>query len=353
MSMDAQHYHCKSFNRTDTEDETRDLGMYHEKVERHSLPTVSHHSPLKDAVSTPGDVSGKFVIPRFSRTNESMFTNPKQSQFDRGLYQCTSGDESACTDAMGSSGSIRLGLSLDANLGLLTVSLKQAFDLPSKRQDDNPNPYFRVALDVPEGNKTQHQSKTFVGTTSPEIEEDFYFQIPAAQIASCRLEIMIYDYDQFSVDECVGYCWLTLGRLSPSLEKSNPTVFWAEVLPYDENGGSGYGEVLFSLAYLSQAQRLTMNIFKARNLRCRTDGAISMRVSIVGSDEKRIKRKKTGSRRNVRNAQFNESLTFGVPKRALCDTTLEIEVQGFMASDHSRGKISSTAVSTGGAMILD
>ncbi|ETN82678.1 C2 domain protein [Necator americanus] len=216
-------------------------------------------------------------------------------------------------------------MSLDANLGLLTVSLKQAYDLPSKRQDDNPNPYFRVALDIPDGTKTQQQTKTFRATTSPEIGEDFYFQIPAAHIASCRLEIMVYDYDQFSVDECVGYCWLTLGRLSVSLEKENPTVFWAEVLPYDENGGSGFGEVLFSLAYLSQAQRLTMNIFKARNLRCRGDGAISIRVSLIGNDEKRLKRKKTVSRRNVRNAQFNESLTFGVPKRSLCDVSLEIE----------------------------
>ncbi|KAL6725135.1 hypothetical protein Aduo_019947 [Ancylostoma duodenale] len=234
-------------------------------------------------------------------------------------------DESACTDEMGSSGSIQLSLSLDANLGLLTVSLKQAYDLPSKRQDDNPNPYFRVALDIPDGVKTQQQTKTFRATTAPEIGEDFYFQIPATQIASCRLEIMVYDYDQFSVDECVGYCWLTLGRLTVSLEKENPTVFWAEVLPYDENGGSGYGEVLFSLAYLSQAQRLTMNIFKARNLRCRGDGAISMRVSLLGNDEKRLKRKKTASRRNVRNAQFNESLNFGVPKRSLCDISLEIE----------------------------
>ncbi|KHJ93917.1 C2 domain protein [Oesophagostomum dentatum] len=341
MSMDAHHYRCKSFNRTDTDDDARSLDNFRERVQRPTRDILPVRDPLATTSVPTGDVSGKFVIPRFSRISQSMFVNPQQSQFDRGLYQCTPPDESACTDEMGSSGSIQLSLSLDANLNLLTVSLKQAYDLPSKRQDDNPNPYFRVALDIPEGAKTQQQTKTFRGTTSPEIGEDFYFQrqtmnspvgdtrsvqIPAAQIASCRLEIMVYDYDQFSVDECVGYCWLTLGRLTVSLEKDNPTVFWAEVLPYDENGGSGYGEVLFSLAYLSQAQRLTMNIFKARNLRCRGDGAISMRVSLIGNDEKRLKRKKTASRRNVRNAQFNESLTFGVPKRSLCDVSLEIEV---------------------------
>ncbi|VDM55253.1 unnamed protein product [Angiostrongylus costaricensis] len=144
----------------------------------------------------------------------------------------------------------------------------------------------------------------------------------------CSLSLLVsFILPHFSVDECVGYCWLTLGRISVSLEKNNPTVFWAEVLPYDENGKSGFGEVLFSLTYLSQAQRLTMNIFKVRNLRCHTDGGISIRVTLVGNEDRRLKRKKTGSRRNVRNAQFNESLTFGVPKRSLCDISLEVEVR--------------------------
>lgn len=67
----------------------------------------------------------------------------------------------------------------------------------------------------------------------------FPFQTPslATAIAACRLEVMVYDYDQFSVDECVGYCWLTLGRVAISTDKDAPTVFWAEVLPFDENGG--------------------------------------------------------------------------------------------------------------------
>ncbi|VDL72882.1 unnamed protein product [Nippostrongylus brasiliensis] len=155
------------------------LSFFRERVERQPVIGRTSTTSMKDAIhgSVPaGDVSGKFVIPRFSRTNQSMFTNPQQSQFDRGLYQCTPPDESACTDEMGASGSIQLSLSLDANLGLLTVSLKQACDLPSKRQDDNPNPYFRVSLDIPDGAKTQQQTKTFRATTSPEIGEDFYFQ---------------------------------------------------------------------------------------------------------------------------------------------------------------------------------
>uniref|UniRef100_A0A1I7X5A2 Serine/threonine-protein phosphatase n=1 Tax=Heterorhabditis bacteriophora TaxID=37862 RepID=A0A1I7X5A2_HETBA len=267
MSIEPERVRCKSFNRTDTDDDARSSEISHEKINRKQ----SRIRQVKDAVVNTlpkGDLSGLFTIPRVHRTNRSMFTNLQQNQFDRGLYQCTAPDESVCSDEMGTAGSIQLSLSLDANLGLLTVSIKQAIDLPSRRQDDNPNPYFRVGLEIPDGpSKTEQQTKTFRGTASPNIDEEFYFQ-------------------------------------------------------------KGYGEVLFSLAYLSHAQRLTMNVFKARNLRCQGEmsGAISIRVSLLSGDEKRLKRKKTAAKRNMRNAQFNESLTFGVPKHSLCNVMLEIEV---------------------------
>ena len=46
----------------------------------------------------------------------------------------------------------------------------------------------------------------------------------------------------------------------------------------------------------------------------------------MGDNEKRLKKKKTSSKKNVRNLQFNESLTFNVPKHSLCDMVLDIEV---------------------------
>lgn len=54
--------------------------------------------------------------------------------------------------------------------------------------------------------------------------------------------------------------------------------------------------------------------------------ANSIRVSILNKSEKRIKRKKTSSKKNTHCPQFNEALTFNVPKTSLCDTVLEIEV---------------------------
>jgi hypothetical protein len=93
----------------------------------------------------------------------------------------------------GNCGCLKLSLHMDQNLNLLTVSLRQAMDLVAKRQveefiiviisilfkDGNPNPYFKVALDIPESPlpKVEHRSKICKQTSSPIVQEDFFFQV--------------------------------------------------------------------------------------------------------------------------------------------------------------------------------
>lgn len=59
------------------------------------------------------------------------------------------GDESACSSVtMSAVGSIQLSVSHDVNLNLLTVTIVKAVDLPTKREDDLPNPFMKVSLEV-------------------------------------------------------------------------------------------------------------------------------------------------------------------------------------------------------------
>lgn len=309
------HVRVASLQRTDTEDEV--------PIEMQA----TYLDTMKESKMPKGDLSSLFTIPQAKKKVRSMFTSLHQNQFDRGMYQCQMADESACSSVtMTSSGSVQLGVTYDSNMGLLTVALKQALDLPSKREDDKPNPYLRVSLEIPDSAtpKVENQTKTFTATVSPLIEEEFCFQVTQTQLSQCRLEIMVFDYDQFSIDECVGYCWVTIGRLT--LENSLQTVFWAEVLPFDEHDGKALGEILFSLSYLSHAQRLSMNIFKVRNIRTRAEGNISLRVTLLSGIEKKLKKKKTTSHKLSRSVQFNECLTFSIPKHSLCDVLLEIEL---------------------------
>ncbi|CAI5454706.1 unnamed protein product [Caenorhabditis angaria] len=321
MGSSPLHVRCTSFNRTNTEETTP----------FDTKPTLLEC--FRDSPIPKGDLSNLFMIPKAKKGPRSMFSNLHQNQFDRGLYQFPTqmGDESACSSVtMTTSGSLQLSVSHDVNLNLLTVSVKQGLDLPTRREDDQPNPFMKVSLEIPESKKpnVEHQTKTYMSTSSPQINEDFYFPVTAQQLSTCRLEVMVYDYDQFSVDECVGYCWLTLGRINEQFEHDTPTTFWAEVLPYEDGESKGFGEVLFSLAYLSHAQRLSMNIFKVRNIRCRNEkeGNIALRVTLLSGGEKTLKKKKTSSKKLQRSVQYNECLTFTIPKHTLCDVLLAVEL---------------------------
>ena len=70
-----------------------------------------------------------------------------------------------------------------------------------------------------------------------------------SQLNVSKLEVLFYDFDQFSVDECIGYCWLTIGRLDICTDSVAPTVFWAEVLPIQDADGV---RALFSPQILSK-----------------------------------------------------------------------------------------------------
>ena len=138
-----------------------------------SLTNVCRPPPI-------GDLSDAFHVPRLGTPQKSMFRSLDQSQIDRGLYQTTMDAESGYDEeSCGNGGSIKVALSMDNNLGLLTVELKQAVDLVAKRQDGYPNPYFKVKLDVPESSepKIQQQSKVYKNTSSPVVEEEFFFQV--------------------------------------------------------------------------------------------------------------------------------------------------------------------------------
>uniref|UniRef100_A0A7E4UWD7 C2 domain-containing protein n=1 Tax=Panagrellus redivivus TaxID=6233 RepID=A0A7E4UWD7_PANRE len=332
IATSPPHYvRCKAIPRLDTDDDREFDNEKGQSTYSLECRKQSRIQPIKKPIPPLGDLSDAFTVPKKQPSSSSMFRNPEQSQIDRGLYQTTMDAESGYDEeSCGTGGSIKLALSMDTNLGLLTVSLKQAVDLVPKRQDGYPNPYFKVTLDVPESTtpKTQQQSKIYKNTSSPTIEEEFFFQVPNGVLNQCRLEIMVFDYDQFSVDECIGYCWLTLGRVTVSTTNV-PTVFFAEVLPFDDDGGHGFGEVLLSLTYLCKAQRLTVNVFKARNLHVDNGSdhlsAVAIRIALVANNEKRLKRKKTSLKKNTANPQFNESLSFGIPKHTLCDSSLEIE----------------------------
>jgi len=55
-------------------------------------------------------------------------------------------------------------------------------------------------------------------------------KIPNDALDQCKLEVLVYDFDQYSVDECIGRCCLALKSVEMSSDPAQKTVFWAEIM---------------------------------------------------------------------------------------------------------------------------
>ncbi|KRT86241.1 C2 domain containing protein [Oryctes borbonicus] len=86
---------------------------------------------------------------------------------------------------------------------------------------------------------------------------------------------------------------------------------------------------MVSLAYLPSAERLTVVIIKARNLRIVDDTRNSsdpfVKVYLL-QGQKKLKKRKTDVHRNTICPVFNEALTFDIDKETLKKCTLEFYV---------------------------
>lgn len=83
--------------------------------------------------------------------------------------------------------------------------------------------------------------------------------------------------------------------------------------------GTEFGELMFSLSYLPTAERLTVVVVKARNLRFQDDRAAGdpfVKVYLMHQGKK-IHKKKTSTKRAERGPIFNEAMIFSVPAHTL------------------------------------
>jgi Ca2+-dependent lipid-binding protein len=73
------------------------------------------------------------------------------------------------------------------------------------------------------GTSSQLQSRVHRKTVCPEFEESFVFDVGQLDLAHRTLEILVYDYDQFSKDECVGQVLYPLDQVAVALATMPPS----------------------------------------------------------------------------------------------------------------------------------
>uniref|UniRef100_A0A915JMU1 C2 domain-containing protein n=1 Tax=Romanomermis culicivorax TaxID=13658 RepID=A0A915JMU1_ROMCU len=300
-----------------------------------SLDSLSKSMEVKPTKIQP-DLSDKFYVPLKKleyRGSCSMFRGVDMTKIDKDLYDS---NRHSCYPSeipvLGPCGSLQLSLFHDLQLNVLRVTLLQVKDLTARKTSSNPNPYFKVSLMPVDGPKLKqtYQSNIYKNQRSLTLEEQFFFDVAKHPIDDYNLQIIVFDRDESTVDESIGCCWLGLSRINFSA-KVNKTkaIFWLEIMPVENENENARGEIMFSVSYLSKAQRLILNVIKARNLVAPEDlnepPDPCIRVTAI-CNNKKLKTKKTAVRKATYDPVYNESLTFNIPKNSLCDTILLINV---------------------------
>nr|CAD7424411.1 unnamed protein product [Timema monikensis] len=218
-------------------------------------------------------------------------------------------------------GSLQMTLSYDPPAGILTIRLIEAHDLQARDFSGTADPYAKIRL-LPDRTNIW-QTRIHKRTLNPVFDEDFVFEVRPATLGRRVLEVILYDFDAYSRHHSIGGVKLPLAHI----DLSEKVTLWKGLGPCSEQDAKAeLGDLMVSLAFLPSAERLTVVILKARNLRVvddtRTSSDPFVKVSLLQGG-KRIKKKKTGVHRNTLNPVFNEALTFDVSRDTLNRGTLE------------------------------
>ncbi|XP_021929129.1 synaptotagmin-10 [Zootermopsis nevadensis] len=252
-----------------------------------------------------------------------MHTKLDHTKIDTSLYQKPSPSRTPSSPE-DIRGSIQLTLTYDPAAGILTIRLIEAHDLQARDFSGTADPYAKIRL-LPDRSNVW-QTRIHKRTLNPVFDEDFVFEVRPTTIGRRTLEVILYDFDAYSRHHSIGGVKLPLAHI----DLSEKVTLWKGLSPCSEQDAKAeLGDLMVSLCFLPSAERLTVVVIKARNLRVvddtRTSSDPFVKVTLLQAG-KRVKKKKTGVHRNTLCPVFNEALTFDVSREALRRSTIEFYV---------------------------
>ncbi|XP_062140506.1 uncharacterized protein LOC133848828 [Drosophila sulfurigaster albostrigata] len=222
----------------------------------------------------------------------------------------------------------------------LTVSVLEAKDLiyPLSMGIDSLDTFVRIYL-VPD-HAGGMQTKVVQSSLTPAYNETFNFRLKRQH---GRHSLWFHLYHNGPAHTLIGEAEMEIG------EMVRPVTTWIP-LSDSRKCNARWGELMFSLSYLPTAERLTIVVVKARNLKLQPDsdtadgeaeqppikthspnaGALQhvfVKVYLMNNDKKVLK-KRTSLKRQDRSPTFNESMIFSLPPQGLTTVQLRLTVFG-------------------------
>ncbi|XP_029993509.1 synaptotagmin VIII isoform X4 [Sphaeramia orbicularis] len=234
-------------------------------------------------------------------------------------------------------GKLLYSLEYNAAQTELTVGIKQADNLKAMDLGGSSDPYVKIYI-CPDKTKTC-ETKVFRNTLKPVFNEQFTFQITKSSLLKSTVVMQVFDFNRFSKHEIIGEIRLQLG----SIDWNHVIEEWQDLAEPAKFEEENLGEICFSLRYVPTANKLTVVILEAKNLKSMDIGGTSdpyVKVQLA-LDKRKWKKRKTSIKKKTLNPYYNESFTFTVTFEQIQKVNLVISVwdHDSMSRNDTMGKI--------------
>ncbi|CAL8324778.1 unnamed protein product [Gadus morhua 'NCC'] len=241
----------------------------------------------------------------------------------------------------------RLHFSLDYNFpeNSLVVGILQADQLPAMDVGGSSDPYVKLFL-LPD-KKKKFETKVHRKTLEPDFNETFTFKIPYTELGGKTLVMTVYDFDRFSKHDAIGAVRVPMS----SLDFSHSLQEWRDLQKAEKEESERLGDICLSLRYVPTAGKLTVVVLEAKNLKKMDVGGLSdpyVKIHLM-QNGKRMKKKKTTTKKHTLNPYFNESFSFEVTFEQLEKVQLAVTVLDYdkIGKNDAIGKVLLGGNSTG------
>ncbi|XP_051974388.1 synaptotagmin-10-like isoform X3 [Xyrauchen texanus] len=249
------------------------------------------------------------------------------------LYKQKSVDsEEGSKEQVETCGKLSFALSYDYEEQALVVRILKALDLPAKDFTGTSDPYVKIYL-LPE-RKKKFQTRVHRKTLNPTFDEMFCFPVEYSELCNRKLHFSVYDFDRFTSHDMIGE--VVVDNLFELSDLSREAVVWKDILAATTESVD-LGEIMYSLCYLPTAGRMTLTVIKCRNLKAMDITGYSdpyVKVSLI-CDGRRLKKRKTTTKKNTLNPVYNEAIIFDIPPENVEQVSLSITVMDYDRVGHN------------------
>ncbi|ROI15336.1 Synaptotagmin-10 [Anabarilius grahami] len=249
------------------------------------------------------------------------------------LYKQKSVDsEEGAKEPVETCGKLSFALSYDYEEQALVVRILKALDLPAKDFTGTSDPYVKIYL-LPE-RKKKFQTRVHRKTLNPMFDETFRFPVEYSELCNRKLHFSVYDFDRFTSHDMIGE--VVVDNLFELSDLSREAVVWKDIHAATTESVD-LGEIMYSLCYLPTAGRMTLTVIKCRNLKAMDITGYSdpyVKVSLI-CDGRRLKKRKTTTKKNTLNPVYNEAIIFDIPPENVEQVSLSITVMDYDRVGHN------------------